>query len=161
MLINEGVIEELCNDAGQLRREKAIKYKNQGKVIIKKSIYDNKNNLELYGEVYGTEVYQTYIDIKNGEIQLIECDCPDYHNTYGVCKHTLATVLKFNEGGFESVNEQLKTQNKVSQKNKYNSFNQIVKTLYNEELDEIDSNLDIELKNKANIKIEQERGCDF
>ena len=38
--------------------------------------------------------------------------------------------------------------------NKYNSFNQIVKTLYNEELDEIDSNLEVELKNKGTIKIE-------
>ena len=38
--------------------------------------------------------------------------------------------------------------------NKYNTFHQIVKTLYNEELDEIDSDIDVELKNKGTIKIE-------
>ena len=38
--------------------------------------------------------------------------------------------------------------------NKYNGFNQIVKTLYNEELEAIDANLDLELKNKGNVKIE-------
>ena len=134
MLVNDNIIEELCNDAGQTRTEKAIKYKNSGRVRIKKSIYDDKNNLELYGEVYGTEVYETYIDIKNGEIQLIECDCPDYQNTYGVCKHSLATVLMFNENGVEHIDGKLQSNDKSIQKNKYNSFNQIVKTLYNEEL---------------------------
>ena len=156
MLVNNNIIEELYNDAGQARTEKAIQYKNQGKVKIKKVIYDNKNNLELHGEVYGTETYQTYIDIKNGEIQAIECDCPDYYNTYGVCKHSLATILMFNEVGLEYLNNKVQNENKIMQKNsnKYNSFKQIVKTLYNEELDEIDSNLDVELKNKGTIKIE-------
>ena len=54
-------------------------------------------------------------------------------------------------------NEEIGNKTKTSttrNQNKYNSFNQIVKTLYNEELNEIDSNLDIELKNKGTIKIE-------
>ena len=46
----------------------------------------------------------------------------------------------------------INTQNKKT--NKYSGFKQIVKALYQEELDEIDSNLEIELKNKGNIKIE-------
>ena len=37
---------------------------------------------------------------------------------------------------------------------KYNSFNQIVKILYNEELNEINSNIEKEFKNKETIKIE-------
>ena len=41
-----------------------------------------------------------------------------------------------------------------NEKSKYNSFEQIVKTLYNEELQEIDSNLDIGVKNKGTIRIE-------
>lgn len=44
--------------------------------------------------------------------------------------------------------------NDVNNVGKYNRFNQIVKTLYNEELDEIDANIDIEIKNKGTIKIE-------
>lgn len=44
--------------------------------------------------------------------------------------------------------------NGVNNVGKYNRFNQIVKTLYNEELEEIDANIDIELKYKGTIKIE-------
>ena len=46
-------------------------------------------------------------------------------------------------------------ENKIEKKeNNYNSFYHIVKELYNEELANIDSDLDIELKNKGTIKIE-------
>ena len=44
--------------------------------------------------------------------------------------------------------------NDVNSMGKYNRFNQIVKTLYNEELDEIDVDIDVELKNKGTIKLE-------
>lgn len=44
--------------------------------------------------------------------------------------------------------------NNKSNIGKYNRFNQIVKILYNEELDEIDANLDIEIKKRGTIKIE-------
>ena len=44
--------------------------------------------------------------------------------------------------------------NDVNNVGKYNRFNEIVKTLYNEELNEIDTNIDIELKNEGTIKIE-------
>ena len=37
------------------------------------------------------------------EVEEISCDCPDYYNTYGVCKHSLATVLEFNENGFQDI----------------------------------------------------------
>ena len=154
MLINDNLIEDLCNDAGSIETKEAIEYKNERKAIIKKSIYDDKNNFELYGEIHDAEVHKTYIDVKNGEIQSIECDCQFYKKTYGVCKHTLATVLVFNEMSIENIEVQIQQKNKNIQKSKYNSFNQIVRTLYNEELDEIDSNLDIELKNKLTIKIE-------
>ena len=162
MLINNYIIEELCDDAGAARTQKAINYKNQGKVKITEVLYDNKNNLELKSKVYGMDIYDTYIQIKDGEVEAIQCECCDYYSTYGVCKHTLATILMFNEMKFEDIgtigfiendvpeNNSLKQSKKV----KYNTFNQIIKTLYNEELEEIDSNLDIELKNKGIIKIE-------
>lgn len=159
MLVNKNIIEELYDGAGEIRRQKAIEYKKQCKVKLVKVTYDDKNNFELYGEVYGTEIYDTYIEVKNGEIQLIECECPDYHDTYGVCKHSLATVLTFDEMEFENIKyigSESESSNILDQKdsNRYNAFNQIVKTLYNEELDEIDANLDVELKNKGTIKIE-------
>lgn len=53
--------------------------------------------------------------------------------------------------------ESSKNYKENSKKNKkYNSFYQIVKTLYNEELENIDSDIEVELKNKGSIKIEPE-----
>ena len=161
MLVNENIIEELCLDAGSTRTQKAKKYQMQGKVLITKVEYENKDNFELHARVFGTEQYDTYVEVKNGEVEEISCDCPDYYNTYGVCKHSLATVLEFNENGFQDIinPNKIQKQNNIASRNsknvnKYNSFHQIVKTLYNEELDEIDSDIDVELKNKGTIKIE-------
>lgn len=159
MLVNNNIIEELLDDAGYSRTEKAKQYVKERKVRVMKIIYEDENNFELRGKAYGNDIYDTYIDVKNGEIQSIECTCPDYYNTYGVCKHSLATVLTFNNMQTEDMlhNNRKRTEtNILGKKNqdKYNSFNQIVKTLYNEELNEIDSDLDIELKNKGTIKIE-------
>ena len=156
MLVNDNIIEELCDDAGYTRTEKAKKYTKQGKVRIIKTIYDDENNFELSGKVYGNDIYDTYVDVKNAEIQSIQCTCPDYYNTYGVCKHSLATVLTFKDMSYDEAksNRAHSETKSAKSQNKYNSFNQIVKTLYNEELDEIDANLDVELKNRGTIKIE-------
>ena len=159
MLVNENIIEELCTDAGSTRTQKAKKYQMQGKVAITKLEYENENNFELHAKVFGTDEYDTYVEVKNGEVNEINCDCPDYYNTYGVCKHSLASVLEFNQNGFQDIQNPSNIQKNITRSNnknvnEYNSFYQIVKTLYNEELDEIDSGIDIELKNKGTIKIE-------
>ena len=161
MLVNENVIEQLCMDAGNARTQKARKYQMLGNVSITKVEYENENNFEIHAKVFGTEQYDTYVEVKNGEVEEISCDCPDYYNTYGVCKHSLASVLEFNQNGFQDIKNPDKIQEKDSitrqnskNANKYNSFHQIVKILYNEELDEIDSDIDVELKNKGTIKIE-------
>ena len=96
MLVNENILEELIYDAGSSRAEKAKKYVEEARVRIMKTVYEDENNFELHGKAYGNDIYDTYIDIENGEVQSIECTCPDYYNTYGVCKHSLATVLTFN-----------------------------------------------------------------
>lgn len=155
MLINQNIIEELYNSAGSTRATKAEKYKNQKRVKITKVIYEDENNLEINSEVEGNDNYETYIEIKKGEIYSIECDCQDYYNTFGVCKHTLATVLEFTENGYNYIaKEKIPQINTSNTTNKYNRFNQIVKTLYNEEIEEIDSGIEEELKNKGTLKIE-------
>lgn len=159
MLVNNNIIEELLDDAGYSRAEKAKQYARERKVRIMKTVYDDENNFEIYGKAYGNDIYDTYVDVKDGEIQSIECTCPDYYNTYGVCKHSLATVLTFNNMSEEALkSKNLKSGGDVVRKsrehNRYNTFKQIVNTLYNEELNEIDSNLETELKNKGTIKIE-------
>lgn len=153
MLVTSKIIDELCESAGSVRVQKAKNYKNQGRVNLKKVNYENNNNFEIRADVIGNEIYSTYIQVKNGEIEDIRCDCPDYHNTYGVCKHTLATVLFFNEHELE---KKLDNNNEIISKEKknYNVFHQIVKTMYNEELESIDSELEVELKNQGKIKIE-------
>ena len=96
MLVNQEIIDELCKSAGTKKREKAIRYKNQKKITLTKVIYDNESNFELKAKVKGNyDDYETYIAVKNGELEDISCTCPDYHNYFGVCKHSLATVLYF------------------------------------------------------------------
>lgn len=162
MFVNENIIEDLISDAGYARAKKAEEIEKQRKVRITKVIYEDKKNFELHGKVYGNDIYDTYIDVKFGEVQLIECTCPDYYNTYGVCKHSLATLLRFNSLQPEEMSQLTENFNQDSiigqsvkkDKNSYNSFNQIVKTLYNEELDEIEADLAVELKNEGTIKLE-------
>lgn len=97
MIINNNIIDNLCNDAGTSRTRRAHEYKEEGRVDIIDFEYQNPLNFEIKGSVYGNEEYHTYIFVQNGEIEDITCTCPDYHNYYGVCKHTLATVLEFTD----------------------------------------------------------------
>ena len=157
MQVNKNIIEELLNDAGYLITERAKKITNEQKIRVTKIIYDDENNFELHGKAYGNDIYDTYIDVKNGEIETIKCTCQYYYKSYGVCKHSLATLLKFDNMHTEEILHNKKMESNILGKrkqDKYNSFNQLVKTLYNEELNEIDSNIDSELKNEGNIRIE-------
>ena len=153
MLVNHNIIDNLCKDAGESRTQKALRYKEQERVKIKKYEYENPMNFEISAEVEGSDIYDTYILVKNGEIENITCDCPDYYNYYGVCKHTLATVLKFLE--YSENERKNKELTKVKKKKEYINFAQIVNTIYNEELNDIDSGVEAEqTKNKGTIKIE-------
>ena len=159
MLVNQEIIDELCKSAGTKKREKAIRYKNQKKITLTKVIYDNESNFELKAKVKGNyDDYETYIAVKNGELEDISCTCPDYHNYFGVCKHSLATVLYFADSKSINLTNQENKQSmlKASNKNKkYNNFTQIINTIYNEELEQIDSNVDdTEIKDKGTIKIQ-------
>ena len=152
MLVNSEIIEELCMDAGEERTEKAKKYKNEGRVEINKVEYENKNNFEVSALVYGKEKYNTFISVKQGEIDDILCNCPDYERTYGVCKHTLATILEL-ETYKKPMNES--KINELNNKNtKYTNFKQIVKTFYNEEIEKIDKEETIQIKDKGTISLE-------
>ena len=97
MQINPEIIEELILDAGEARAKKARNYKQAKKVIITETKYEDQNNFEVKAEVYGTETYNTYIEVKKGEIEDITCTCPDYQQHYGVCKHSLATILELRD----------------------------------------------------------------
>ena len=152
MLVNSEIIEELCIDAGKERTEKAKTYKNEGRVEINKVEYENKNNFEVSALVYGKEKYNTFISVKQGEVDDILCNCPDYEKTYGVCKHTLATILEL-ETYKKPINET--KINELNNKNtKYTNFKQIVNTFYNEEIEKIDKEETIQIKDKGTMSLE-------
>ena len=117
MLVNHNIIEELLDDAGHSRAEKAKQYARERKVRIMKTIYDDENNFEIKGKAYGNDIYDTYIEVENGEIQSIECTCPDYYNTYGVCKHSLATILAFKDLETEEMLHKRATQSELKKQN--------------------------------------------
>ena len=100
MQVNKNVIENLYNDAGYERTKIAQKYRREKRVTIQNYEYENPLNFEIKAKVKGNgEIYNTYVLVKYGEIEDVSCTCPDYYNHYGVCKHSLATVLTFIDEG--------------------------------------------------------------
>ena len=152
MLINSQIITNLCLDAGVLRTQKAKQYKNQGRVEITNVEYEDKNNFEVSALVNGTQKYHTYIQVKMGEVNNIVCDCPDYERTYGVCKHTLATILELETYG--QIEQDPHDLLSTPSQRKYANFNQIVNTFYNEEIDKIGEGQDFVSKEEKTISIE-------
>ena len=158
MVVNNLIIEDLSKDAGNARYEKAKNYQKSNKVRIKKVEYIDNKNFEVSAIVIGTSPYRTYVEVKDGYVEDISCTCEDYYKHYGVCKHTLATVLELNnnpqykeEFGDNEEENELK-----SEKVKYRNFKQIVNTFYNEELEGLSEVEEEKLKNKGTIKIEPE-----
>ncbi len=125
--------------------------KNYGRVEIINTEYQNNKNFEISAIVVGSEPYKTYLSIKDGEVEDITCTCQDYYNHYGVCKHTLATVMTFAE---DVKMPEKETKQERYSNNQYRNFKQIVNTFYNEEMEEIDHEEKAILKNKGTIKLE-------
>ena len=97
MLVNQMVLDNLYKDSGEKRKEKAIEYQKSGRVKINDLEYENDINFEISAIVGGSDKsYKTYIEIKNGNVEDVTCTCKDYYNHYGICKHTLASVLELN-----------------------------------------------------------------
>lgn len=141
MIINPEIIRELCSEAGETRKEKAQSYVGQKKVNITKVIYDDINNFEIRSKVKGNgSIYDVHIKVENEEIEDVSCDCPDYYEHYGTCKHILATAIEFSQNDnylriFSDRSED--TQNDVSilkkyqkQEEKYRNFKQLIHTFY-------------------------------
>ena len=155
MLVNQNIIDNLINDAGQSRYEKAKRYVKQGRIELLDVEYKNDKNFDIRSIAIGTEAYKTYISIHNGEVEDITCDCQDYYSHYGVCKHTLASVIFFSEDERYNKKYGKNLKNKIDNINKYRNFKQIVNTFYNEEIDQIENdNEDSNFKNIGKIKLE-------
>lgn len=98
MVVNPNVIEELYDDAGVARVERAREYVKKKKVQIKKVVYDNQSNFEIRSHVLGNfDDYNVYIKVNDGEIEETDCDCADYNQNFVTCKHILASIMEFNQ----------------------------------------------------------------
>lgn len=151
MLVNHKILENLCKDAGEKRTQKAKAYKDCKRVEITNFEYKNSKNFEVSAIVVGSEIYKTYVAICDGEVEDITCNCQDYYNHYGVCKHTLASLMTFAENTNHFHKEESSQTNATTN---YRNFKQMVNTFYKEEIETIDQEEEIVLKNKGTIKLE-------
>ena len=126
MQINQNILEELCREAGNERVERARKYIDQNRVRIKREEYEDSNNFEIEAEVRGTDIYDTTIKVKNGEIEDVTCECEDYFKRFGACKHIVATIIAANEENKRETNQLVNTRKKANA-SKYKTFHQIIK----------------------------------
>ncbi|MCI8362095.1 MAG: DEAD/DEAH box helicase family protein [Clostridia bacterium] len=141
MIINPEIIKELCSEAGETRKEKAQNYVRQKKVNITKAIYDDINNFEIRSKVKGNgDIYDVHIKVENKEIEDVSCDCPDYYEHYGTCKHILATAIEFSQNDnyikiFSDRAEDIQNNEGIfkkyrKQQEKYRNFKQLIHTFY-------------------------------
>ena len=72
MLVNNEIINELYENAGDSRYQKALEYSNEKRVTIEKVDYKNKNNFELSAKVKGQQEYLTYIKVEEAKIKEIK-----------------------------------------------------------------------------------------
>lgn len=161
MLVDNMVLERLYQDAGEKRKQKAIDYQKAGRVKIKNVEYENSRNFEISATVVGKEVYRTYISIKDGIVEDVSCTCEDYYNHYGICKHSLASVLEIQNNNYVDKNDvkENEEKNRVKNllnigKNEYRNFKQIVNSFYQEEIDGIEDDDEENTPINGDIKIE-------
>ena len=157
MLVNNQVVKELYENAGNTRVEKARLYMRTGRTEIEKINYNDDQNFEITGKVTGQEIYRTHISVSSGEIDDVTCECIDYQNRYAACKHIVATMMEFTEK--QKYEEMLKTKNNIEINkslnidSKYRSFKQIVNSFYSEEMQEINDTKE-EQEKIEKVKIE-------
>ena len=140
MLVDPNILEDLYSNAGLERKQKAQNYVKQKKVKITKVLYDNFANFELKSIVIGNyDIYNVYIKVEDNELTDVRCECPDYKENYGACKHIVASMIEFSQnieykklfnGSSFSSGEK---ENKHKENDKYRAFKQLINTFYNEE----------------------------
>ena len=156
MLVNKNISKEIIDDAGITRTIRAERYLNEGKVSIIKTDYKNEDNFTVTSIVSGiNDDYEVNIEVEKGELKVASCECRDYQNFYGACKHIVATLMKFEQTRYWD--SEAKDGEKNISKNirhKYRSFNNLVNNFYNAELQEMNKEEKIQLTEEEKIKIE-------
>lgn len=124
---------------------RARDYQRKGNVNITKVNYTNSNNFEIHSTVKGNyDDYDVYINVQNGELENITCECEDYSSRYGACKHIVATMMEFCKGNNY-------TSSKVSEK--YTNFKDLINTFYEDIQNATSIEDDVPIVDSNNIKI--------
>ena len=156
MLVNEEIITELYENAGDARYSKALNYAKEKRVTITNVEYENKNNFALSASVKGNKsTYNVFIKVEDGEIRDIKCSCLDNAQNYCTCKHILATMIEFIDNAvYEKLckNQVIEQKHQVDSKMDHRGFKQLIKAFYNTEVDAPEEKEEI-VKECKNIKI--------
>ena len=166
MLINQDISQEIYNQVGPVKMERAKDYIKKGKVNIITADYLNDDDFRVGSIVKGNNnSYHVNIDVQDGEIITATCECPDYRENFNTCKHIAATLLKFEQSKFwEANSEEIENSVKMHQEEKrnikYKSFGNLVNGFYNDELKEINLEENTNIPEKEKIKIEAKMDYD-
>ncbi len=158
MLINKKLTQEIYGDAEENKIYRAKEFLNYGKVNIVKADYQNPDNFSVEAIVNGNmDDYTVNIEVNDGELDVASCECMDYFNNYSICKHILATLMRFEQTKFwdhDIQNEMVvNNQKNASGYHKYKNFKNMISTFYNDELEEINKEQNNYIKNNK-VKIE-------
>ncbi len=149
MFINQTVTKELYNGAGEERVHRAKVYVKQRRVSIESVHYDDMNNFSISSFVDGNyDEYRVYINVRNGELDSVKCECEDYKKHYGACKHIVATMLEI-DGNPKYNGEQYKSKTKE----RYTDFTDLINTFYDEEMKLIDEPQEQVLSLDKNVQL--------
>ena len=159
MLINRRLSQEIYNDAGEERRVRAKDYLDKSRVCIIKADYQNLDNFSIEATVCGNiDDYIVDIKVKDGELDVASCECMDYFNNYSICKHILATLMRFEQTKFwdHDSKDDMLVNNKNSKNDyyKYKNFKNMISSFYNDELQELNNEQNNYLPEKDKVKIE-------
>ena len=150
MFINPQITKELYNEVSEKRYKRAKQYVEEKRIEIKELRYEDSNNIFINSLVDGKkDKYKVSIDIQNGEINNVTCQCEDYKTYYGACKHIIATMLEADE------NNKYLDENTTKVRHRYTEFKDLINTFYEEEMKLMEEEETKEIKNlDTNIIIE-------
>ena len=140
MFINQEVVEEIYKSGNEKTYNRALEYYKEGKVKLEEIDYQNPDEFLLKGKVTGKKgSYFTKIQVRKGEIEKVECTCQDFLQSYGTCKHSLATLMEFVSNP-EYEKKQTKGKKETSSvkidlgKEGYRELKQVIQLFYNDGL---------------------------
>ena len=140
MVIDARILDELKNSANSEDLEKSKNLLRKQAITITKVTYTNGDNFSIHSDVSGKHGdYDTYLSVKDGEIDDLRCTCPEYESTYGTCRHILSTVMEFDSNSAYAklfAGEEkaiISNKDKKQKSEKYRIYRQMINSFYEEE----------------------------